>query len=125
MRDLHELDGHRVDSSEHFGWSGDGSCGMFKLPSPIDGQSLRVIASSANGWDHVSVSRQSRVPNWPEMDLIRRKFFKDDECVMQLHVPLTEHINYHPHTLHLWRPQHVEIPRPPSWMVGPSKEMPK
>jgi hypothetical protein len=38
---------------------------------------------------------------------------------MELHVPIAEHINLHPNCLHLWRPQDVEIPRPPAYMVGP------
>jgi hypothetical protein len=119
MRDLHELDDRRVSAKATHGWDGDGTCGAFSFPSPTDGQPLRVIVSSGEGWDHVSVSRSSRCPNWPEMEFIKRKFFKDDETVMQLHVPTTEHINAHQHCLHLWRPQHSEIPRPPGWMVAP------
>jgi hypothetical protein len=119
MRDLRALDAHRVDVSDTHGWSGDGTCGAFRLPSPTDGQPLHVIASSGEDWDHVSVSRTSRCPNWPEMEFIKRRFFRDDETAMQLHVPTTEHINAHPYCLHLWRPQQAEIPRPPGWMVAP------
>jgi hypothetical protein len=118
MRDLTSLDNYRVDSTKTHGWQGNAGSGAFKLMSPIDGQALRVIVSSTDGWDHVSVSRTSRTPNWPEMEFVKRKFFKDDETVMQLHVPVSEHINCHPYCLHLWRPQSVEIPRPPSWMVA-------
>ena len=118
MRDLTVLDPHRVLIKE-YGSMGDATCGSFVFPSPIDGQSLRVIASSTDGWDHVSVSRTSRVPNWPEMEFIKRKFFNDSETVMQLHLPPSEHINFHPNCLHLWRPQHESIPRPPGWMVAP------
>lgn len=119
MRELTLLDAHRIDMSHtSYGWSGDGTCGAFQLPSPIDGQPLQVLASSENDWDHVSVSRRSRTPNYPEMEFIRRKFFRDDECVMQLHVPIAEHINCHPYCLHLWRPQKQVIPQPPGRMVG-------
>jgi hypothetical protein len=117
MRDLNALDDYRIYSSFH-GSRGDHTCGAFVIPSPIDGQPLRVIASSDEGWDHVSVSRSSRCPNWPEMELIKRKFFKEDECAMQLHLPVKEHINLHPWTLHIWRPQQGTIPQPPGWMVG-------
>jgi hypothetical protein len=120
MRDLHELDDHRIDTSKSHGWNGDETCGAFKLSSPIDGQFLTVVASSGEGWDHVSVSRSSRTPNWREMEFIRHKFFKDNETVMQLHVPVSDHINMHPHCLHMWRPQDKEIPRPPGWMVAPT-----
>jgi hypothetical protein len=52
------------------------------------------------------------------MDHVKRLFFKDSECAMQLHVPVTDHISVHPFCLHLWRPQEGEIARPPGWMVG-------
>src|SRR4249919_2237358 len=112
MRDLNALNSHRVDMTKNprFGWSGDGKQGAFVFPSPIDGQSLRCIASADEGWDHVSVSRASRCPNWIEMDFIKRKFFNDFETAMQLHVPVSDHINNHPYTLHLWRPHDVVIP---------------
>lgn len=102
---------------------GDHTCGAFKVPSPIDQQPLRVIASAGLGWDHVSVSRAKRCPNWPEMDFVRRMFFDDDETVMQLHVPPSENISIHDFCLHLWRPQYDEIPRPPAFMVGPVENM--
>lgn len=82
------------------------------------GVSLRVIASWGMGWDHVSVSLPNRCPSWDEMSWIKSLFFEPTECVMQLHVPDAEHINNHPFCLHLWRPQGVEIPTPPSILVG-------
>jgi hypothetical protein len=118
MRDLRLLDAHRV----HLDGMplGDDREGAFQLQSPIDRAPLRVIASSDMGWDHVSVSRQNRPPNWHEMSFVKRLFFKEDETAMQLHVPVEDHVNFHPNCLHLWRPHDVEIPRPPSVMVGPS-----
>ncbi len=124
MRNLHLLDAYRETGPgviKHWGWAGDETCGMFHVPSPIDGGDLRVVASSDEGWDHVSVSRPNRCPNWPEMEHIKRLFFRDDETAMQLHVPPSHHINIHPNCLHLWRPHKAEIPRPPGWMVGPSE----
>jgi hypothetical protein len=78
-----------------------------------------VIASSDDGWDHVSVSRRNRCPNWPEMAYIKKLFFQKDVTVMELHVPESQHINLHPNCLHLWCPQDAEIPRPPAYMVAP------
>jgi hypothetical protein len=49
---------------------------------------------------------------------VKELFFLPSECVMQLHVPAHEHVNNHPHCLHLWRPLASEIPRPPSVFVG-------
>jgi hypothetical protein len=113
--------------------------GAFKLGE------LAIIASNGMGWDHVSVSRADRCPTWDEMELVKRLFFKDDECAMQLHVPPSDHINCHPNCLHLWRPQTADeiaivkltwgdewpqgypdkspgvIPRPPAICVGPAR----
>lgn len=100
-------------------------------PGGIDGRylistptaQLRVIASSGRDWsevgldgepfEHVSVSLPHRTPTWAEMDLVRRMFWLDDETVMQLHVPRSQHVNIYPHCLHLWRPLKSPIPCPP------------
>lgn len=121
MKNLHLLDKYRHIETELkiAGAVGDDRGGFFHVPSPIDGQTIRVMASAGDGWDHVSVSRISRCPNWPEMEHIKGIFFKDNETAMQLHVPSADHVNYHPYCLHLWRPLDQEIPRPPSIMVGP------
>lgn len=122
MRNLNLLDAFRIVDPARLqwsgGWAGDGTCGAFEIPSPIDRAVIKVIASNGDGWDHVSVSRRNRCPNWTEMEHIAGLFFKDDETAMQLHVPRSEHINLHPHCLHWWRPHDVAIPRPPSVMVG-------
>jgi hypothetical protein len=52
------------------------------------------------------------------MDHVKRLFFRDEETAMQLHVPPADHVNNHPHCLHLWRPQDIEIPRPHVEFVG-------
>ena len=101
-----------------YGSHGDGSCGVFQIRSPTDGALLTVVASDGEGWEHVSVSRANRCPNWPEMQHAKELFFRDCETVMQLHVPKDEHIDQCSTCLHLWRPIEDEIPRPPSWMVG-------
>lgn len=121
MRDLRLLDAHRMrgrEVIEFYGWEGDDTCGAFMLRSSIDGGDLVVIASNGEGWDHVSVSRRNRCPNWTEMEQVKRLFFRDDETAMQLHVPPADYVNAHPYTLHLWRPLDQEIPRPPGIMVG-------
>lgn len=121
MRNLYELDRFRRRDRwvmEHWGWAGDETAGMFAVPSPTDQKPMAVVASSGEGWDHVSVSRPNRCPNWPEMEYIAGLFFKEDEAAMQLHVPASEHVNNHPYCLHWWRPHHKEIPRPDAIMVG-------
>lgn len=79
---------------------------------------LRVIVSGEEGWDHVSVSLETRCPTWNEMEFVKRSFFHVFEVAFQLHVPEDEHVNHMPYCLHLWRPQRVFIPRPPNRLVG-------
>lgn len=86
--------------------------GRYIIPSPIDRQPLLVIASDGLGWDHISISRKNRVPNWYEMDFVKRLFFEDAEVAFQIHPPVKDHVNIHPNCLHLWRPQTVTIPLP-------------
>ena len=85
---------------------------------PFENRKLCVIASIGAGWDHVSVSLDTRCPNWREMSYIKDLFWNEDEVVMQLHVAKKDHINLHPYCLHLWKPQNQSIPVPPNFMVG-------
>lgn len=113
MRDLTPLSSYRVQRL-----GDDGGSGAFVIPHR--GARLRCLATTGFGWDHVSVSLERRCPTWDEMEFVKRRFFRDDETAMQLHVPPEDHISYHPHCLHLWRPNDGrEIPRPPSILVGP------
>jgi hypothetical protein len=88
--------------------------GAFLLPS-----GLCVLASRDPGWEHVSASRRERCPTWPEMCHVKDLFFMAYEVVMQLHVADADHVSFHDHTLHLWRPTKGPIPLPPKFMVGP------
>lgn len=124
MRDLNELNQFRHLAGERqlspiYGNPEPHNLGLFMIPHK--GVVLRILASAAEGWDHVSVSLAERCPTWEEMDFIKREFFKDLETAMQLHVPPSAHINCHPYCLHLWRPHYQEIPLPPPEMVGPRK----
>ena len=124
MRDLSlELPGRRVrDVSAEvlalYGSVGDSCNGRFFTYSPIDNREMCIIASNGGDWDHVSVSRTKRCPNWPEMCYVKGLFFEDDELVVQFHIPSRDHIDIHPFCLHLWRPIVVEIPVPPVGFVG-------
>jgi len=40
-----------------------------------------------------------------------------DEWAIEYHAPDALHINVHPFCLHMWRPQHQEIPVPSAVMV--------
>lgn len=121
MINLSIFDKHRASGPDiiaHYGNAGDSTCGIFQFKSER-GETIRVIASSGEGWDHVSVSLERRCPTWDEMERVKRMFFEAHETAMQLHVPTEDHISHHPYCLHLWRPTDEDIPRPPDWMVGP------
>lgn len=125
MRNLRTLDQYRDTHSQFVKMVGigDGGKGRFFIPFKPTGMTLQAIASDGDPpevmWEHVSVSLPSRCPLWPEMCYIKELFFEPHETVMQLHVPPEDHINFHPYCLHLWRPIGIEIPRPPSILVGP------
>ena len=96
----------------------DGNNGVFFIKSRPGQPPFKVIASDGGGWEHVSVSLPHRVPTWDEMCAIKHQFWDDTDCVVQFHPPRSDYVNNHSRCLHLWRPVGVEMPRPPSWMVG-------
>jgi hypothetical protein len=94
---------------------GDHENGCFQIPA----RSMVIVASSGEGWEHVSVSIKDRCPTWDEMEWVKRKLWEDCDTVMQLHVPPAQHKNCHPYCLHMWRPTFTLIPRPPAEFVAP------
>lgn len=81
------------------------------------GAMIQVMFGVGHGWEHVSVSLIKRCPTWDEMTWVKGEFWRDEEVVMQLHVPKAEHKNEHKFCLHLWRPLDKVIPRPLDIMV--------
>lgn len=53
-------------------------------------------------WLHVSTSFAARLPSYAELCEVKRLFIGADRRALQLFVPTAEHVNIHPHTLHLW-----------------------
>ena len=124
MKDLNSMSINQYrertdDVMKLYGSHGDHENGVFAINRK--GVALRVIASCGEGWDHISVSLRNRTPTWEEMDRMKRLFFEDWEVAMQLHVPVDQHVNFHPYCLHLWRPHSLTfpIPLPPPIMVAP------
>lgn len=101
-----------------------GNNGAFSMTSPEPGWLLFLIASDGGAWEHVSVHAarriggQQRTPTWKEMVYVKDLFWDAEDVVMQLHPKRSAYVNNHPNVLHLWRPIGVEIPQPPSIMVG-------
>ena len=93
--------------------------GMFFFPYKIGRPALKVLCGPRGAeWEHISVSLPTRTPFWEEMCYIKKLFFEDEECVLQIHPPKSEYVNNHPFCLHLWRCTNFELPRPPSNLVG-------
>lgn len=113
---------------EQYRTNGDGGFQEGDFQIPVHRNSRTAIpdlfafcrASNGLGWEHVSVSiiGQRRCPTWTEMCEVKRWFWDNEDCVMQLHVPTKEHVDIAQYCLHLWRPNDGRtIPLPPSHMV--------
>jgi hypothetical protein len=105
-----------IASTEKFG-----NNGAFEIP--LSNKTIAyAIASDSFGWQHVSVhivsDGKQRTPTWAEMSKLKELFWEDDETVVQYHPKKSEYVNNHKHTLHLWKPIDVDIPLPPTFLVG-------
>lgn len=94
--------------------------GVFGIP--YQSFTLTVIATDGKGvepeWEHISVSLKNRCPNWKEMCFIKDLFWGEDEIAIQYHPKKEDYVNNHNNCLHIWRPVGVDIPTPPSILVG-------
>ncbi len=107
-----------------------GANGAFVVP--CEDEMLTIVCSNGDdwskcglalpAWEHVSVSTPTRCPTWEEMDFVKKIFWRDDELVVQFHVPKSQHVNYHEHCLHMWKLIDRPFPQPPAICVGPAKE---
>jgi hypothetical protein len=57
---------------------------------------MRMIATTGHGWEHVSASRDFRIPTWTDVCFVRSLFWDSDDCVVAYH-PFESNV------LHLWR----------------------
>lgn len=101
-----------------------GFTGAFSVMGPC-GAEIHIVANDAThplaqGWEHVSVSCRNRCPNWIEMCFVKDLCWQDEELVLQLHVPKSQHIDNNPNVLHMWRDtRNPSLPRmPPAYAVG-------
>lgn len=113
---FHVPNQYRITNGEFASTEEYGNNGAFTIP--FESYELLVIASDGNGWEHVSISLRNRCPNWREMCFIKDLFWDGEDCVIQYHPPKSGYINNHNYTLHLWRPDYIDIPQPPEILVG-------
>ena len=92
--------------------------GAFHAFAPADGQTIYMIASDGEGWEHVSVSLETRCPTWDEMCWVKDLFWNKSETVIQYFPAKNEYINNHQYCLHLWKPIGVKLPKPPTNLIG-------
>lgn len=117
------LNENRVRDGQWGSDEGYGMAGMFRIIGP-NGALLLVVSSGdqdGTGWEHVSVTTQTRPPNWAEMCFVKDVFWAEEECVVQYHPPKSEYINCHPYCLHLWKMASGAFPMPSSLLVGPKR----
>lgn len=114
MKNLNYLNNYRVDLFGD-GYLGDEHNGAFSIK--VKGEKYFVIASDGQGWEHVSVSHETKIPSWKVMCEIKDMFFNTNEVVMQLHPRKKDYVNNHPNCLHLWKPIEQDIPTPPLGLV--------
>jgi len=131
MRDLRELDKWRRRSPEVTKWFGGGyneriagvfdvegiCCDRIRRNGDLWTPTIKVMAATGDGWDHVSASLPHRCPTWGEMDALFRLFFREGETAVQFHVPRKQHVNCHEFCLHIWRPLDASIAAPPIELV--------
>ena len=116
------IEGYRVTEVPLASSEDCGCNGAFVFRGPC-GRDLKVIVSDGSSWDesglagppweHASVSCQDGTPTWEEMDFVKRLLWRDDELVVQFHVPRNMRVNTHPNCLHMWKPKGEDIPLPP------------
>ena len=92
-------------------------CGGFTL-DPITRKRLNFKFTKSFGWEHLSVSTPTKCPSWDQMCFMKEQFWTDDEACVEYHPKKEDYVNNHNYCLHVWRPYEVELPTPPSIMVG-------
>jgi len=124
MRSENEnLNRKRVRIGEYRTGDGDGLMGAFLIDSPVDKARLVVVSSGpdcediAADWEHVSVSRKNRPPNWLEMCFIKNLFWEDHETIVQFHPKKSDYKNLHPNCLHMWKNKKIDYELPPTDLV--------
>lgn len=127
MKDLDHIEKFKVNITNI---KGDENNAIYAIPHPKgQGLYLVIIASIAEGWEHVSVVVHRKVgknatkplkrcPTWEEMMLVKDLFWSLDEMCVQYHPTRADYINDHNGCLHIWKPVSEVIPKPPRQLVG-------
>ena len=75
--------------------------------------------TKAQGWEHVTVAGVNhKVPDWDIMCKVKDIFWNEEECCIEYHPRKSQYINNNEYCLHIWRPLGVELPEPPTILLG-------
>lgn len=96
-----------------------------KYYDKINNKWLNFIFSYQMGWEHLSVSTPSKTPTWEQMCMMKDIFWNKDEACVEYHPKEEDYVNNHKYCLHIWKPTEVELPIPPSFLVGFKNEAEK
>ena len=79
-----------------------------------------VVCSDGAGWNHVSISpfKKHIMPSYYDLCLIKDIFWNEEEAVIHVFPPKSQHVNNMPNCLHLWECTYKEMVLPPSCLVG-------
>jgi hypothetical protein len=100
--------------------------GFFIMVQPTIQVRCMVSPGEESGWDHVSVSVkwqnpngkiEDKLPPWEMMQLVKRLFWEDEDCVIQFHPPESEYVN-RAQVLHLWKKVGPNWETPPKILIG-------
>lgn len=58
--------------------------------------------SDGNEWVHASIAHRDEVPNYAELKQLHHAVWNGQGWAYQVFAPDTDHVNEHPHALHLW-----------------------
>ena len=63
----------------------------------------KVCVSIDNGFYHMSIPHEKRLPTYEELKQARYKFCPDHLTMAQIFPPKDEFVNVHKYCLHLWQ----------------------
>jgi hypothetical protein len=60
------------------------------------------VEADGQRWIHVSFARPDKVPTWADASRVKRVFVGEERKAVQVMPCVSEHVNFHPHCLHLF-----------------------
>ena len=77
--------------------------------------------TKAFGWEHLAITPQpqrNKVPEWDVMCKVKDIFWDEEECCVEYHPRKSQYINNNEVCLHIWKPLNIELPEPPTILLG-------